>query len=191
MPRAARSPYDENKSWLDNSRAEAPSAGGLFHRAIITLTDAQIKALPTTGIEIVPALGENKHPILRFGRVFLDFRGGVYTNVDANASGKLYHSLGADVNGVSTLLSLGEMLEDDSAVFVAELIPSMFFADPLTAPEVWGEFTYVEQAEIDNSSFKFKAENAALGDFTGGHADNSIRISLIYSIVDSETGQFE
>lgn len=149
--------------------------GSSIFQATITLNNAQIKALPSTPVEILPAPGEGK-VILPIGMVFvLDCSAGAYDNV-ANASPQLFS--GASSQALST--AKPSLAWAPGAVSVRAIVSG-------------GEF-YVLSGAFDGSvSGDGGLEiNAALtlkdlwngSDYTEGHDDNTLKIFLLFIVVD-------
>jgi hypothetical protein len=149
----------------------------IFQRQTI-LTDAEIKALPTTPIVLVPAPGVGKAihaPVVSgFGSCILRFsRTADYTNLDTSA--KPTFKIGVGDNGDTEYGSNGDM---------ALLITTGGWV--LTNYDLFGlqSGPLLNLADWENQPLYFSLYNAALGNLTGGHVDNSLSVTVTYSIVD-------
>lgn len=172
-----------------------PMAGGgghkrsLIHQVLATLTHAQITALPTSPVEIIPAQADRVFwPI--FACAHFNWVAD-YGSIDANAQMSLNTTSGA----VSTILSQG------SQGFI-----SQFFA--CGGPSISAIFTVAQRVGESGNSFVtadtsffdtdvvekamlLAVYNGGTGDFTLGDPDNSLDISVIYTVFNVVTGAFE
>lgn len=142
-----------------------------------TLTDAQIKALPTTPVEIVPAPGAGKRYQLIGGSLKIDSTAGAYTNFSEDAgdgfnieAGNMVLSSLADFAVVGWLLG-----EAQSSTFE---IAGPYMTKPATGSRVSTNGSAT--ADYENGAMVLTCNNGELGDFTGGHADNTGSITVIY-----------
>lgn len=160
-----------------------PSGGGasILHQATVELTDAQIKALPTTSVQIVAAPGANK--LLLFERAVLQSNlVSPYTNLSAYSGGDGTINITTPEGDnliVSDYMESATSIMADSRIFIMGRNVKTN-ADGLSFggldPEV-------------NGGFFIQAYNT--GDFTGGDAANTLRVSVTYYILDVTTGVFE
>lgn len=157
-----------------------------IYTASVTLNDAQIKALPTvnggsSGLEIVPAPGPGKIILFMNALVSCDTTEGIYENIDVAAGAKFGLTATVDSSLVvrESLGALSDWLQFEANTFV--LFPSKSNFDNglgnLVPPPV------EELDGLENVSLKFHMTNTT-GDFTGGHASNSMKITVIYTIID-------
>lgn len=161
-----------NSNYIDPQRARV-------HQAIVTLTDAQIKTLPTISQELVPAPGAGlanlllPHwmlPVLR-----LDTTAGVYANASATAAVQFGGEVGnIKFGGFDDLLTYGA----DAVMY------------PSVSDIIGGGGNVQGREFAENSAVFIAADNDGMGNFTGGHVDNTLRISVVYMIVNLDTGQF-
>jgi hypothetical protein len=150
-----------------------------IYSASVTLTDAQIKALPTTGIAIVPAQGANTICVPVSYKVFIDNSAGAYTNC-ADANWDLY--------------------SDDVAAAVASdsLTAAWPLGIPLAAASTYG-YTFPCQGALYPGSGTFAGQSFGLStvlinkgivikdkwngsDYTGGNATNTAKIIIHYTV---------
>jgi hypothetical protein len=161
------------------------SGGGssVIHSASVTLTDEQIKASPTTPLTIVAAPGANRRLQLVAATVASDVRGGAYTNVNALCAGQLVYA-GGSIAASLIFPYFADTLVDFGAVVVNDFLPG-FQAVNASFPEPF--VAYVYQSAIANKEIQFVVTNAGAGNFTGGHASNTITIGVAYTVFDFST----
>jgi hypothetical protein len=154
-----------------------------IHTATVTLTDAQIKALPTTGVIVVPAPGIGK---LVFAEAYVgggnfhlllhQVSGGGYTNLDAGIKWSFYVPGGtadAGYNGTNPSEQISDFLTYQDDVFWP-------FAHPGEVNE-GGDFNSVSQFE--NQPVMFQLHNGFAGNLTGGNSANTLKVTVYYTIV--------
>lgn len=139
--------------------------GSSYLSATVTLTDAQIKALPTTPIEIIAAQGEGKailviNGILKFTNI------ADYGNVGANA---------LILQGNSTPFNLKQLKFE--YVGLADSEPITY---SITTPS--GDSNYATPNMFDNIGIAIASQNT--GDFTDGDSGNTLKVTVYYVVVD-------
>jgi hypothetical protein len=142
----------------------------------VTLTDAQIKTLPTTPITVVPAPGEGFAVFPVSASIIGNNMAAVYTNKDATA--QILISMGA---GELTVLAPGDAyyLGDNADEWFGDCPPLL--AVPEAAGQATGYGYYRDQ--IENKAISVWASNGALGNLTGGNAANSMQVTVHYKII--------
>jgi hypothetical protein len=157
------------------------------YTASVTLTNTQIKALPTTGIQLVAAQGAGT--ILRVSSVLLYATLTTpYTNHDTNGGSiSIQYSGGAaasnplvndSTDGFSSMTDLLGV-SGASAQLGMQQSPSPTQGANSYYTLVSGGATPID---IRNQGLMIKADNIADGDFTGGHADNELFVELNYFV---------
>lgn len=133
----------------------------------VELTDAQVKALPTTGVDLVASPGPGKMilPIL----LYLRLRSSAgYSNLDISIAMKLQYpspsgsSFGL-LGGIDLFLGSSSNLGESSVPSLD--IPN--FLDPAAS----------------NKALQLKLNNGGSGNLTGGNATNALLAQIFYSIV--------
>jgi len=160
------------------SQPTGDGTSGYLSRATVTLTDAQIKALPTTAVELVAAQGAAKLIVPLSAVVQFNYTD-AYTNIAATAA--LFIQVGGNVglatldeaagNGVTSLFDSGE---DYTAI-----LPQKGF---VSGTSTYG--TVRASLEVAEQNLSVKMTNAAQGALTGGNAANTLRVSVYYVVVD-------
>ena len=173
--------------------ASAPTANELetgsgvvtIYRTTVTLTDAQIKALPTTKVEIIPAqTGKIIRLVSGFG-VVTSTAGG-YTNVTASTV--------AGSASLSLTYASGDNMLASNPTRLAGLINAAgvqgWLINPYMDPVLFSPADYIgdpSPGSITNSILSqgifLQAYNTA-GNFTGGNAANSLTVTVWHGIVD-------
>jgi hypothetical protein len=142
----------------------------------VILTDAQIKALPTTGIELVAAPGAGKLIVLLHAHATIDTTAGGYT-VDSNCRWQLF--LGTkEITGLaqpeltlSTTPGLGILsFPDLAAVGVAG--DGGYF---VTSPK--------DVASMINQPLRIKDDYNGVADYTGGNPANTVTVVVYFAII--------
>ncbi len=151
-----------------------------------TLTNAEVLALPTTPIDIVPAPGPKF--LLGLVRAWMIFPSGVaYTNVSPDG----YANLNVNGNPLSAYTS--SYLPGDSGLAITDF-PDFFGAPgdvlyPFTAPyeedrgavNGWGTIANTRPLSPDvNQPLSLVVTNP-LGDFTGGDPANKLQITTLFT----------
>lgn len=152
---------------------------GWLHRQTVILNNDQIKALPTTSIEIIPSPGLNKVlwvPVQNgLGMCALNMKSTVaYGNLDGSAFLEFKYSNGnfptdyRNTTDISNILTSG-----DNELWILPII---------------GDPTDVSSEGLDSDfaglGLSFFISNGVLGDLTGGNPDNFLRVTIFYTILD-------
>ena len=167
---------------LIKALGEIPSSPGgssyLVYTAEVTLTDDDIKSLPTTPFEITDYSGDGK--IFRFvnGIAIFDFTAGAYTNVDPFGDGNGFY-IGYNYSSLQSASNYtsSSLFGNNSAKNICFLNPQLSF-DGSNIGDPTKQLDYL----IDKKLI-FTMDNN-LGNLTGGNAANTIKLKINYLIID-------
>jgi len=173
----------------DARTGEAPLAAApvILRQATVILTDAQIKALPTTPVVVIPAPGVGRVAMAwacaGYSQVFLHFRRTAsYTNINTAATFEWY------VNVHDAQAFYGNA--DDLNKFLGSMWYStdvLWTGNPLQVSNVGGQLN--EVTNYENRATFLWIDNQGAGVLTGGHAANTLTIALTYLVLDLTTGR--
>lgn len=140
--------------------------GSSYLVASVTLTDAQIKALPSGNIEIVaaPGIGQYIYPIgVAFALNIVE----AYTNVTINNPPQVWFKT-SEIGIASSAL--------DNFAFTT---PDKY------ATLLRTEFTngYYTDADVENKAVELNIGNTGAGNFTGGNAANTLKVTVYYVMI--------
>ncbi len=181
-------PADDALTAQGPSAAPAYAAGGgggsILHQAVVTLANADIKAIGDGGtdVEIVAAPGANKALIIVYGFASLNSTAGAYTGVNAS-SGIVLATGGAFGTVISTKLA--------QALGAAGTQPIAF--SPLVGTVGSGDLVsqLVDPSGVATNRNINITDWWAPGAYGGGHANNTLIVSVAYLLIDTTTGVFE
>lgn len=149
----------------------------------VALTDAQIKALPTTAIALVAAPAAGKRIQLVQACLIGDFTAGAYTNIGL-VTPWLALRLGA--NDISTYIANDATATPAIATLTSFLSAALnqVTLTPLGLPtdNGWGVVPYVADPQYA-TALSIRAINDAAGNFTGGNAANSLVVDVVYLVI--------
>lgn len=169
---------------------------GQILKKTATLTNAQIKALPTTPIELIGAPGAGYRIKIISGSMRFDNTAGVYTNINASYFAVQIHNPSLDwVVG-------GAWINDDTLTFpltqgtdvfnggagsrLTDLIVPAYSGRDGGASSGVATWVYAEgntaTADYDNTAVQISIDNNSAGVLTGGNAANTLLVNLLYTI---------
>lgn len=161
-----------------------------MYQARASIPNTTFKTLPTSPITVVPAPGSGQIVIPLYGSMIIDARAGAYTvSVDATlnlvSAGTTAYLLGpVSITSITSQASImylpfpanGGLTQVDEANNLAGLTTNGMVSS--------ANITLADKALILRDNF------LGVANYTGGHANNSVVINVIYVIFDMVTGLF-
>lgn len=148
-----------------------------------TLTDAEVKALPTTSRDVIPAPGA--------GKIIFPF--GAFYHVNWVAD---YEGIGSDaqlqlrLNGIDVLVPVRQDVVSSVSGLLAGGGPDGTNAFAVMAFlkkngfDLFAAISSLYDSDISNQPLVLSASNSDNADFTGGNAGNSLKVTVLYTIID-------
>lgn len=172
---------------VQSDGTDAPIGGGgsmPIQQATVTLTDDQIKALPTTDVELVPAPGAGKviygaNGELGLMVISLGGPGAAYTNISSSPKPDFVLYTGAArIFGLYAKYGVGS----------SRLSAFLQWGGPAVYATSYGEVGANEimqdTSAVADLPLMLAIDNGALGDLTGGDPDNTMSVTVFYAVVD-------
>jgi hypothetical protein len=163
-----------------------PAEAIVIGKRITTLTDAQIKALPTTAVEIVPAPGAGKALKMIACLCLLKHAAGAYGNIADNMCG-----VGINIDGrISSVGDWGWLIGDNSDPIggYIEISPGaavglkvQSYAHTLITGA--GYYSDLGNRNMTISGHNWDSSGNDLGVWTGGNAANTLDVIVFYTII--------
>lgn len=150
--------------------------GGAYQTATVTLTNAQILALPTTPIQVVAAPGVGNLLVVDSAVMALDATGGVYSDFDSFNVFLNYGSGGLkQASNLYDEANNGAFADDNAVNFIGIFQP----IDAGTNQAGW----FGDATNVVNVPITVWALNGAAGDLAGGDAANTLKVVMNYYTV--------
>jgi len=160
--------------------------GGVYlQKSVTTLTDAQIKALPTTPITLIAAPGAGYRIKVIGASYHATTSAGAYTNIDATYCAMALYWLG-DFTQWATV-----GVVDDSGATLTRFTALLGVASTLTADLTpyldvfsggWAVPNVVSLSSSENKALAVAIDNDGTGALTGGNAANTLKVTVEYVI---------
>lgn len=151
----------------------------------VTLTDEQVKSLPSTPVVLLEQITGSGSIMILGGTIEIDSTAGAYSNFDGSGVTAL------QLRGMVQLpySTLRSFLQSGNGEFI--LFPSQKYykstdievtsGNAEAGQPMQGYVVNMVDVYIDNFDSSY---NTNLGNFTGGHPDNYIKITLVYSVIE-------
>jgi hypothetical protein len=168
---------------------------GFIRKATVVLTDAQIKALPTTPITLVAAPGSGFYLSVLSAELKSKFDSGAYTNVNTTyAALGIAVGTGGGASGAAPTLTLSNDSTATSPMSMLSVFLGATSRRAKLSPYLEADGGYVNPGsaaasyavdlftDLNNVALTISADNNGSGDFTGGHAANTLTVVVLYTV---------
>ncbi len=181
--------------YLDGTGAYTVPSGSIFKTAILNITNAQWKALPTTPLTLVAAPGSGFRVKAFSATVITNFGLGAYTNLDASyLAFQVTNPAGQwitfpIVDDATQTPTIGQMTHLLSASNLITDLPAPYLVVPSTG-NAGQQYVLVNGtnasgdtvANWDNAAVVVNIDNNGSGNLTGGNVGNTARVIFYYTV---------
>lgn len=183
---------------LDSLQTQIDGLSSIHHQTSITLNNSQILALPSIPIVVVPETETLNYsgtpirlPIIVRAVAHWDvYEGTPYGNVTTPEFLGIF--IGSDAGNGPVSVLIDQLTFLNQGIFGP--IEIMGVGATQNDSSLGGKLQdprYNLKDSIQDNGLYFGGFNGFTGDFTGGHATNQLRVSLVYLIYNLQTGLFE
>jgi hypothetical protein len=163
----------------------ALGGAGLLHQQMTTIPHAQILTLPTTGVIVVSAPGVNRLVVPLQALCDLNTQAGVYAAA-VESSWTLQTTSRWDLSSPHPVRNF---LQQVNRTLFVMTCPLMDVGEPATPSATWSFQAYGDTQWMDgegpNEAVILKDNWEGVANYTGGHASNSLTITVLYLVYDT------
>jgi hypothetical protein len=152
-----------------------------FMQKTVILTDAQVKDLPVTPITIIPAPGVGRAVLVLGGFMTLDATSGAYTNVDTTSGQNRGPTLAYQTADSTVTFGFSDAAWEflETSARQSAQFGLGFLGSDSSRLEGAADVT----SSFENADLVVGFRNGANGSLTGGNSANTLRVTVIYAIV--------
>lgn len=168
-----------------NKRFPQSVVGGGILQKTVTLNNDQIKALPSTPVEIVAAPGANKVIVLLGGVSYFNFTVD-YVNPNVGSPSELALAWWDGIQGHGKCpasnfigdLDISNMSGKVAGIGAPKLNATAIFSDALASRNSTAAYV------INSPIVLYDDDNDSGSDYTGGDPANTLKVTVLYAVVD-------